>query len=134
MAASSPLRLDQSLIDAAVLEAKRMKRSAPKQIEYWAELGKAIDGMLDPDDLIAIKEGLAQLKIVPPMSSAVESDSVFDDLEAAREGKSLSNAVTSTSVIYQACTDQSGLLERISPDGARVAGRFKNGEFEPMRS
>ncbi len=134
MAVSSPVRLDQSLIDAAVLEAKRMKRSAPKQMEYWAELGTAIDGVLDPDDLIAIKEGLAQLKIVPPISSAVEAGRVFDDLEAARKDGSLSNSVCLASVVYQACTDQPGLLEQISPDGARVTGRFKNGEFEPLRT
>ncbi|MGI9295453.1 MAG: TA system antitoxin ParD family protein [Pseudomonadales bacterium] len=132
MAASAPLRLDQDLIDAAALEAKRMKRSAPKQIEYWAELGKAIDDVLDPDDVIAIKEGLAHLKIVPPTSLVVDSKAVFDDLEVARENKSLPGLAASASVIYQPSKEHPGLLEQINADGERVAGRFRNGEFEPL--
>ncbi|WP_263079000.1 ParD-like family protein [Endozoicomonas sp. Mp262] len=38
--ASKPLRLDEELVDAASLTGKVKKRSAAKQIEYWATLGK----------------------------------------------------------------------------------------------
>ena len=38
--ASKPLRLDETLVDAASLTGKIKKRSAAKQIEYWATLGK----------------------------------------------------------------------------------------------
>ncbi|PJE77434.1 hypothetical protein CI610_03643 [invertebrate metagenome] len=38
--ASKPLRLDEELVDAASLVGKVKKRSAAKQIEYWAALGK----------------------------------------------------------------------------------------------
>lgn len=39
--ASKPLRLDAELVDAATLIGKIKKRSAAKQMEYWATLGRA---------------------------------------------------------------------------------------------
>ncbi len=38
--ASKPLRLDEELVDAAALIGKVKKRSAAKQVEYWASLGR----------------------------------------------------------------------------------------------
>ncbi|WOG28817.1 TA system antitoxin ParD family protein [Endozoicomonas sp. 8E] len=35
-----PLRLDEELVIAATLVGKAKKRSAAKQVEYWASLGK----------------------------------------------------------------------------------------------
>ncbi|WP_257252449.1 MULTISPECIES: ParD-like family protein [unclassified Endozoicomonas] len=37
---SRPLRLDEELVTAATLVGKVKKRSAAKQVEYWASLGK----------------------------------------------------------------------------------------------
>ncbi|WP_422135446.1 TA system antitoxin ParD family protein [Endozoicomonas sp. ALD040] len=37
---SRPLRLDEELVTAATLVGKVKKRSAAKQVEYWACLGK----------------------------------------------------------------------------------------------
>ncbi|WP_330924091.1 TA system antitoxin ParD family protein [Candidatus Sororendozoicomonas aggregata] len=39
--ASKSLRLDAELVDAAMLTGKVKKRSAAKQVEYWASLGRA---------------------------------------------------------------------------------------------
>ena len=38
--ASKPMRLDETLVDEASRIGKVKKRSAAKQIEYWASLGK----------------------------------------------------------------------------------------------
>ncbi|WP_257264594.1 ParD-like family protein [Endozoicomonas sp. ONNA2] len=39
--ANKPLRLDAELVDAAKRVGKIKKRSAAKQMEYWATLGRA---------------------------------------------------------------------------------------------
>ena len=39
--ASKSLRLDAELVDSATLTGKVKKRSAAKQMEYWANLGRA---------------------------------------------------------------------------------------------
>ena len=54
------LRLDPALVREAELEALIHKRTTPKQIEYWAELGKKISEVLDPLDVLAITQGMAQ--------------------------------------------------------------------------
>ena len=38
--ASKPLRLDEELVEAAAITGKARKRSASKQIEYWASIGR----------------------------------------------------------------------------------------------
>jgi hypothetical protein len=40
---SKAIKLSESLINDAVINGKAQHRSAPKQIEYWARIGKIAD-------------------------------------------------------------------------------------------
>lgn len=40
---SKAIKLSSELIDDAIINAKAQHRSVPKQIEYWARLGKIAD-------------------------------------------------------------------------------------------
>ncbi|SMG64379.1 conserved hypothetical protein, partial [methanotrophic bacterial endosymbiont of Bathymodiolus sp.] len=40
---SKAIKLSDSLISDAVINGKAQHRSAPKQIEYWARIGKIAD-------------------------------------------------------------------------------------------
>ena len=40
---SKAIKLSESLINDAVINGKAQHRSAPKQIEYWARMGKIVD-------------------------------------------------------------------------------------------
>lgn len=40
---SASIRIDQSLFDYAVAMAKVYHRSPPKQIEYWAHIGRTME-------------------------------------------------------------------------------------------
>ena len=62
---ASPLRLSTALVEAAEKEGALEKRSAPKQIEFWAELGKAVDGVIDAADVVAVIQGLRKMKVKP---------------------------------------------------------------------
>ena len=44
---SRAIKLSESLIDDAVLNSKAQQRSAAKQIEYWARMGKIADENAD---------------------------------------------------------------------------------------
>lgn len=133
MATSTSLRLDQDLVNSATAEAKRMKRSGPKQIEYWAELGRAIEKAVDPDTLIALEEGLVQLKVEPLPSAPASSSDVFSDIEAAQAEGQLPSRVTSAKLSYQASRGKPGLLEQIHPDGSIITGHFHQGRFKPIK-
>lgn len=131
MAVSSPLRLDHKLVEAATAMGNLFKRSTPRQIEYWAELGRAVERELDAETVIALREGLAQLRVEPIQSAPVASHEVFASLDAGRLSGALTQSISSAKLRYQASTSAPGLLEQVHPDGKVIQGRFLNGQFIP---
>ena len=131
---ASPLRLSAALVEAAEKEGALQKRSAPKQIEFWAELGKAVDGVIDAADVVAVIQGLRKIKVEPVKSMAVDARDVFDSLETIRESGGLAEKVTSAAVYYEASLSRPGLLDRvISRTGERQTGQFHKGVFKVQR-
>ena len=106
--ASSPIRLQNDLMQAAGLTAKRFHRSAAEQIEYWAELGRSVSSTLDPDVLLSVVSGLTKIKTEPVYSPAIDPSDVFDALERERKDGSLSSSVTQSAIRYQASTNHPG--------------------------
>lgn len=128
---ASPMRLDSSLIAAAEREAAIQKRSIPKQIEFWAELGKAVEHIIGFDDVIAITQGLKRIELAPLVSTTVSPDDVFDMVERRRSEKTLAADVTSATVYYEASKTRPGCLDRVnSAGGKRETGHFQNGDFK----
>ena len=127
MSATAPIRLDKDLLADAATEAQRQKRTAPKQIEYWAELGQTLEGVLTREDLIQLREGL--LRLEPVNAAPVSADDVFANLENARRKGSLQQQVTQARAIYQASESHPGYLEKIQANGQILIGRFENGKF-----
>ena len=41
--ATASIRLDQALIDKAIIMAKALKRTPSKQIEHWAKIGEMME-------------------------------------------------------------------------------------------
>lgn len=134
MTTSKPMRLDLELVQAANAVAERQKRSVPRQIEYWAELGRSVERILDPETLIAIQEGLAKLVVEMAPSAPVSSADVFSDLNKSRADGTLTTFVSSAPVCYQASSSTPGLLEQIHADGTKILGRFSSGEFVPTET
>jgi len=127
--ASSPIRLQNDLMQAAGLTAKRFHRSAAEQIEYWAELGRSVSSTLNPDVLLSIASGLTKIKTEPVYSSNINHSDVFDALERERQDGTLSNSVTQSASRYQASTKHPGYLEQINANGNITVGMFENGQF-----
>ncbi len=128
---TSPLRLDSTLVAAAKREGSINKRSAPKQIEFWAELGKAVEKVLDYNDIFAVIQGLKRIKVESVKSEAVDPAEVFDSIETSRNSEELGERVTSAAFYFEASRRQPGLLDRVnSATGERQTGRFYNGEFK----
>ena len=128
---TSPIRLNSALVAAAEKEGTIQKRSVPKQIEFWAELGKAVARVMDLSDVFAIIQGLKKVKVEPVTSVAVDPRDVFNSLENKRKSGNLAEKVTSSAVYYEASLSQQGLLDRVnSYTGERETGQFHNGEFK----
>ena len=132
MAVSSPLRLDYKLVEAAAAIGLLFKRTTPRQIEYWAELGRAVERELDAETVIALREGLAQLRVEPIKSAPISSADVFTHLAAASNSGALTASISAAPLRYQASHSAPGFLEQIHPDGKLIVGQFRNGQFIPL--
>jgi hypothetical protein len=128
---SIALRLNEDLVHEAEAEALIHKRTAPKQIEYWAQIGKAVSHSASSSDLLALLQGFSQVQVTPRASTPVDPHAVFTAVERAREEGSLGAALSRGKVHYEASTVHPGLLDRVLPDGQRESGHFRNAEFTP---
>lgn len=126
----NPLRLDSALIISAQIEGALKKRSVPNQIEYWAELGKAVERILDLSDVYAITQGLKKITIDPVDMDAVNPEDVFNSIEKSRKSGILAEKVTKATIYYESSNSKPGLLDLVNTStGERQTGRFVNGQF-----
>jgi len=130
--AASPVRLQRELMESARVSGSVQHRSAAEQIEYWADLGRKVARIIDPEVLLAVEAGLARITVEQVQSPAVDPDAVFDALAADRRSGELGAAVAEISPIrYQASREYPGLLEQIDAAGRVLVGQFVDGEFHP---
>jgi len=107
------------------------KRSTPKQIEFWADLGRAVERVIDLSDVFAILQGLKRLKLENVESVTVDSNEVFDDLQNRTDASRLAEEVTAAAIYFEASTQHPGLIDRVdAATGERQSGQFRNGSFE----
>lgn len=128
---SIALRLSDKLVHEAETEALIQMRTAPKQIEYWAQIGKSVARSASGNDLLALMQGFARVQVDLLQSAPVNTDEVFAAVEEARADGSLHTAVSRGQVLYEASQSHPGLLDRMLPNGQRESGHFRNGEFIP---
>ncbi len=128
---SIALRLSDKLVHEAETEALIHMRTAPKQIEYWAQIGKSVARCASDKELLALMQGFARVQVNLLQSAPVNPSEVFDAVEDARADGSLHAAVSRAQVLYEASQTHPGLLDRVLPNGQRESGHFRNGEFIP---
>ena len=129
---ASPIRLQADLMQAATVAGKRLHRSTAEQIEYWADMGRRVATVLNPDDLLSVASGLAKINIEPIYAKPVNPDAVFEALEDDRRAGSLYQITSNNTVRYQVSESHLGYLEQINSDGEITTGKFDNGEFSPL--
>ena len=128
MPKTTPLRLDDELLQLAKRRGARSNRSAAAQIERWALIGRVVDKGLADEQIEALAAGLAEVRVVsreaPP---APELDDVLDELAELRRSSVLSARVSGP-VRYRTSAD--GGIERVTPAGVEP-GSFIDGVFIP---
>lgn len=129
---TTPVRLEDSLVRRAAAEAQVQRRSTPKQIEFWAEIGRSIADEVSAEDLIAITQGIRRVKVEAVTPDPLNSDDLWAEVDAARESGELYRAVARDRIVYQASETHPGCLDAIYPDGQKITGHFRNGRFEPL--
>jgi hypothetical protein len=117
---SQPVKIsDELLLDARVIS-KLSERSIAGQVEFWAQLGRAIEPLLQGAHAMALK----QAGKVKPISECLES------VETAEGKKRVAEYLEGQPYPhYEPAPDNSGKLTRIEKDGTRTIGRFVNRVF-----
>ena len=118
---SQPVKLCDELVLDARLTAEVAERSIAGQIEYWAQLGRAIEPLLQGAQALALRRAGA----VKPLSQCLQSvDSPQGQRRVAEylESRPFPH--------YELAPDSPGMLVRIEADGTRTVGRFVNRQFK----
>lgn len=131
---NSPIRLENSLMMAAKNAAMIHKRTPAEQIEYWAEIGKNVAQLIDPETLIACKSGLATITVERVNAKPVDVASVFSTLAQQRSNGALAASISSARMRYEASSSHPGLLDQIDQNGHAITGHFDNGRFLPLEA
>ncbi len=122
---SQPVKLSDVLVLDARLTAAIAERSIAGQIEYWANLGRAIEPLLQGTQALALcKKAAAQ-----PLSKCLET--VDTPQGRNRLGKYLD---TLPYPHYEPAPNKPGYLVRIDASGKRAVGRFVNRQFQVVTS
>ena len=118
---SQPVKLSDELVLDARLTAELTERSIAGQIEFWAQLGRAIEPLLAGAKAMALRRAGA---VVPLSESLATVDSP--------EGRKRVAAYLASRPFphYEPVPDSAGLLVRIEADGTRTTGRFVGREFQ----
>jgi hypothetical protein len=121
---SQPVKLSDSLVLDARVVSGVAERSIAGQIEFWANLGRAIEPVLDGARALA----LARAGRVRPLSKCL------DEVDTPAGRTRVSEFLASLPYPhYEPARRAPGVLVRIDADGRRTPGRFVRRRFEPLR-
>lgn len=117
-----PVKLDDRLVLDARVIAQATERSIAGQIEYWAKLGRAVDGLLRTDAALRLK----QRGDAKPLSECLATV----DTPEGRE-RTAAHLAMRPFPHFEAAPDDPGFVVKIDEDGTRTIGRFVNRKFTP---
>ena len=119
-----PVKLSEDLVLDARLTGQAVRRSIAGQIEFWANLGRAIEPLIQGTVALA----LSRTSAATPLSDCIGS---VDSAEGRR--RLTDHLAQRPYPHYEPDPDKPGLLVRIDEAGKRTVGRFVNRKFVPAR-
>ena len=120
---SQPVKISDELILDARLTAEIAERSIAGQIEFWAQLGRAIEPLLEGSRALALRRAGAAVPLsecLAAVDSATGRRRVVEYLELMPFPH------------YQPVPGSPGLVARVAADGTRTLGRFVGREFQAV--
>jgi len=117
-----PVKLSDALVLDARLVGEAAERSIASQIEFWARVGKAVEGVLRGDRVLQLKRRGEAVPLSKLLGS-VDSKAGRERVKAQQAGRPFPH--------FEQAPGKPGFLVKIDEDGKRTAGRFVNREFRP---
>lgn len=120
---SQPVKISDELLLEARLTGELSQRSIAGQIEFWAQLGRAIEPLLSGACALALRQSGASM----PLSELLAT------VDSATGRKRVADYLGSRPFPhFESAPGGGGLLVRIDEDGKRTAGRFIGREFRAV--
>ena len=122
---SQPVKLSDALVLDARVVSGIAERSIAGQIEFWANLGRAIEPVLDGARALALaRSGRAR-----PLSKCLT------DADSPAGRRRVSEYLASIPYPhYEPAPRKPGVLVKTDADGRKTLGRFVRRRFQPLRS
>jgi hypothetical protein len=121
---SQPVKISDQLLLDARLTAEAAERSIAGQIEFWAQLGRAIEPLLDGTRALALRRAGETL----PLSECIAS------VGSASGNERIAQCLASRPFPhYLPSPGKPGLLIRVTRNGKRTLGRFVGRKFRAAR-
>jgi ParD-like antitoxin of type II bacterial toxin-antitoxin system len=121
---SQPVKLSDALVLDARLAGKAVERSIAGQVEFWARIGRGIEPLLQGTHVLTLCQNAA----VRPLSDCLTS---ADSPTGRRRVTEFLQSQPWPH--YEAHPKQAGVLVRVEANGKRMAGRFVNRQFQPIK-
>ncbi len=119
---SQPVKLSDELVLDARLVGEVAERSIAGQIEFWAQLGRAIEPLLDGSRALALKRA-GKIAALSERIASVDSNEGRQRVADFVRERPFPH--------YEPAADRPGHLIRIESDGTRTVGRFVQRRFQP---
>jgi ParD-like antitoxin of type II bacterial toxin-antitoxin system len=120
---SQPVKLSDELVLDARLTAEIAERSIAGQIEYWAQLGRAIEPLLEGSRALALRKA----------GNAVPLSELLASVDSTEGRRRVAEYLDSRPFPhYEPAPGATGLLIRVADDGTRTLGRFVGREFQAV--
>jgi hypothetical protein len=120
-----PVKLSDELIVKARVAGEAMERSIAGQVEFWARLGKSVEGLLTGQQMMVLGRETKNASIIERL----------DTVDTPEGRKRVKDYLASEPFPhYRAHPEKKGFLIREGQDGRRTTGRFVNREFVAVRA
>ena len=116
-----PVKLSETLVLDARLTGQAVRRSIAGQIEFWANVGRAVEPLLRGD----IALGLCRAGAAHPLSECLDSVDSPDGRQHLADYLAMQPYPH-----YEPVSEEPGLLVRTEANGRRTIGRFVNRKFQ----
>lgn len=121
---SQPVKISDELLLDARLTAEIARRSIAGQIEFWAQLGRAIEPLLEGAQALALQKAAR----VKPLSDCLRS------VDSPQGRRRVADFLASRPYPhYEPIPEKPGMLLRVEAGGRRTVGRFKGRTFKASR-
>lgn len=122
---SQPVKLSDTLVLDARITGELMDRSIAGQVEFWAQLGRSIEPLLQGDRTLMLRRNAA----TRPLSECLATVDTAAGRERLRQ-----HLDSQPFPHYEPHPTRAGIVLRIDADGTRTPGRFLQRKFQPEKT